>query len=57
LIGGLVVLGRAASRMWRVDPTDGVAVEKLGMSVELCTTYWHFLLLVWIGLFWLLMST
>jgi cytochrome c oxidase subunit 3 len=57
LIGGLVVLGRAATRMWRVDAHDVVAVEKLGMSVQLCATYWHFLLLVWIGLFWLLMST
>ena len=27
------------------------------LSVELCTVYWHYLLLVWIGLFALLLST
>ena len=57
LIGGLVVLGSAARRLWRVDPGNVAAVGKLQMSVELCATYWHFLLLVWILLFWLLMAT
>ena len=27
------------------------------LSVELCTAYWHYLLLVWLGLFGLLLST
>ena len=57
LLGGMVVLGRAAYRMWRVDASDAELMGRLQMSVALCTTYWHFLLLVWIALFWLLMST
>jgi cytochrome c oxidase subunit III len=57
LIGGLVVLARAAQRLWRVDPADIVTIGRLETSVQLCTTYWHFLLLVWFGLFWLLLST
>jgi cytochrome c oxidase subunit 3 len=58
LIGGLWVLGRAAVRMFRgVDATSVVARSRLRMSVQLCTTYWHWLLLVWLGLFALLLST
>ncbi len=46
LLGGLAALGRTTARAWR-----GVAVEKLRMSVELCAIYWHFLLLIWLILF------
>ncbi len=49
LIGGLWVWSRAALRIWR-----GFEVA---LSVELCTTYWHSLLLIWIVLFGLLLST
>jgi cytochrome c oxidase subunit 3 len=31
--------------------------RRVRLSVELCTVYWHYLLLVWIGLFALLLST
>ncbi|HEX7081174.1 MAG TPA: cytochrome c oxidase subunit 3 [Gammaproteobacteria bacterium] len=58
LLGGLAVLARAAHRMrLHVDPSDVVTAAKLRTSVELCTTYWHFLLVVWLALFWLLLST
>lgn len=57
LLGGLVVLARAAGRLWKTDPGDAATIGRLDTSVELCTTYWHFLLIVWVGLFWLLMST
>ena len=57
LVGGLFVLTRAAFRMLRADGSNVVAASRLTLSVELCTTYWHFLLLVWLGLFWLLLST
>ncbi len=43
ILGGLVVLGRTAIKSWR-----GVEVSRLRLSVELCTMYWHFLLLVWL---------
>jgi cytochrome c oxidase subunit 3 len=52
LSGGLVALGRTALKMQR-----GVEVGKLRMSVELCATYWHFLLVIWLALFVLLLNT
>lgn len=42
LLGGLVALGRTTEKAWRETAT-----EPLRLSVELCATYWHFLLLVW----------
>jgi len=32
-------------------------VERVRLSVELCTVYWHFLLLVWAVLFAVLLNT
>ena len=49
LIGGLVALGRTTARAWR-----GVDMAQMRLSVELCATYWHFLLLVWLFLLGLL---
>lgn len=43
VLGGLAVLGRTTVKAWR-----GVDVSRLRLSVELCTMYWHFLLLVWL---------
>ena len=58
LIGGLLVLSRTALRLFRgVDPSNVVARSKLRLSVQLCTTYWHWLLLIWLGVFALLLST
>jgi len=52
VLGGLWVWARTSVKAWRV--TD---VEKVRLSVELCTVYWHFLLIVWAVLFGLLLST
>jgi cytochrome c oxidase subunit III len=52
ILGGQVALGRTMDRAWQ-----GVAVGKVRLSVELCATYWHFLLLVWLVLFALLLLT
>lgn len=49
LLGGIVALGRAYAKAWR-EPDAG----QIRLSVELCATYWHFLLLVWLILFGLL---
>ena len=49
VLGGLVALGRTGSRL-----RAGADAEALRLSVELCATYWHFLLVVWIVLFVLL---
>jgi cytochrome c oxidase subunit III len=51
LVGGLVVLSNVVFRVWYDnDP------ESLSAPLQLCTTYWHFLLGVWLVLFALLTS-
>jgi cytochrome c oxidase subunit 3 len=58
LIGGLFVLGRTTLRIFHsADATNVVARSRIRMSVQLCTTYWHWLLLIWLGVFALLLST
>jgi cytochrome c oxidase subunit 3 len=52
LLGGMWVLARATLRAVR-----GVDLKKVRVSVELCTMYWHFLLLVWAALFFVLLNT
>jgi len=52
LLGGMWVWGRTTLRIFA-----GADTESVRLSVELCTVYWHYLLLVWIGLFGLLLST
>jgi cytochrome c oxidase subunit 3 len=53
LIGGLWVWSKAQLRM--LGTTDTTRESRL--SLELCAWYWHFLLLVWVGLFYLLAIT
>jgi cytochrome c oxidase subunit 3 len=51
MLGGLVAL---AAPLRKPSPWMGStpqAVSALRLSVELCATYWHFLLLVWLVLF------
>jgi cytochrome c oxidase subunit 3 len=45
LLGGLVALARTTDKAWHASST-----ERLRLSVELCATYWHFLLLLWLVL-------
>jgi cytochrome c oxidase subunit 3 len=52
LLGGLVAWGRTTAKVWR-----GIEVGKVRLSVELCAVYWHYLLLVWLVLLALLLST
>lgn len=52
LLGGLVVLLYTGVRIWQ-----GVAAQQLSMTVDLCAVYWHFLLVVWLVLFTLLLLT
>lgn len=51
VLGGLVALGAAAVEAWGARPE-----RRLGLRVELCAMYWHFLLVVWIGLLVLLLG-
>jgi cytochrome c oxidase subunit III len=57
LLGGLLVLGRTTARIFRLDANNVVARGRIRTSVQLCTTYWHWLLLIWLGVFALLLST
>lgn len=50
LVGGLVVLGRASLRF-----AGGAELIDLRQSLSLCATYWHFLLLVWLAVFGVLL--
>jgi cytochrome c oxidase subunit 3 len=52
LLGGLWVWARTTAKVLR-----GVEVGKVRLSVELCTVYWHYLLLVWLVLFAVLLHT
>jgi cytochrome c oxidase subunit 3 len=51
LVGGLVAWGMTVAKVW-----GDFDVAKVRQSVELCTVYWHFLLLVWLVLFGLLFT-
>jgi cytochrome c oxidase subunit 3 len=52
LLGGLVAWARTFAHY-----LSGVSSARLILSLELCTTYWHFLLLVWLIAFGLLILT
>lgn len=58
LAGGLWVWGKVmmkvAAGLRERGPDDVAAIR---LSIELCSTYWHFLLLVWLVLFGLLLTT
>jgi cytochrome c oxidase subunit III len=51
VLGGLVAWARAALRARR-----GAEPERIRIAIELCATYWHFLLGVWVVLYVLLVS-
>ena len=50
LVGGLYVLGRASLRF-----AGGAELIDLRQSLSLCAIYWHFLLLVWLVVFGVLL--
>jgi cytochrome c oxidase subunit 3 len=52
MLGGLWVWAKSTINVWTDADPDSVR-----LSIELCTVYWHFLLLVWIVLFGMLLST
>ncbi|MDJ0906301.1 MAG: cytochrome c oxidase subunit 3 [Woeseiaceae bacterium] len=52
ILGGMYVWLRATARAFGGREADAVK-----QSVELCTIYWHFLLLVWLVLFGFMLAT
>jgi cytochrome c oxidase subunit 3 len=53
LLGGLGVWFKTVARM----RTRAAELIEVRLSIELCTVYWHYLLLVWLVMFVLLLST
>lgn len=47
ILGGLVVVGRTTVRAFSAD----IRPARLGLSIDLCTVYFHFMLAVWLILF------
>mgnify|MGYP006159161065 CR=1 FL=1 len=52
MLGGLWVWCRTTLNLW-----SGAELVEIRPSIQLCGTYWHYLLLVWVALFGLLLST
>ncbi len=52
LLGGLWVWAKTSLRLLAKETDKNTA-----LSIELCTLYWHFLLLVWIAMFAMLANT
>jgi cytochrome c oxidase subunit 3 len=52
LLGGLVVWSKATIKLM-----GGAKVAQVRLSIELCAVYWHFLLVIWVVLFGLMLST
>ena len=52
LLGGLVAWRRTTVKVW-----GGAEVAQVRLSVDLCAVYWHFLLVIWLILFCLLLFT
>ena len=53
ILGGLFFWGRATKKLFTKDYN----VLKTRQAIELCAIYWHFLLIVWIILFGLMIAT
>ena len=49
VVGGLVAWSKTGVKVWR-----GATSARVRLGVELCATYWHFLLALWLALFGLL---
>jgi len=53
ILGGLFFWGRATTKLF----TKNYNVLKTRQAIELCAIYWHFLLIVWMILFGLMIAT
>ena len=52
LLGGLIAWSRTITNLW-----DGAEPAEVSLIVNLCAIYWHFLLVVWLAFFYLLLFT
>ena len=53
LLGGLFFWGKATTKIFM----ENFNVSKTKQAIELCAIYWHFLLIVWLILFGLMIAT
>ena len=53
VLGGLFFWGRTTKELF----TNNYSVTKIKQAISLCAVYWHFLLIVWIVLFGLMIAT
>lgn len=53
IAGGLVALTRSLRRVWSQEQD----FEQITVGMELCAVYWHYLLVVWLILFGLMLTT
>ena len=53
LLGGLFFWGKATTKLF----ANNYSVSKIKHAIELCAIYWHFLLVVWLVLFGLMIAT
>jgi cytochrome c oxidase subunit 3 len=51
-MGGLFFWGRTTTKFFK----GNYNISKLQQAIELCATYWHFLLLVWLVLFGMMIA-
>lgn len=56
MVGGLIAWGRSVLKLRKISRTNG-SIADVKLSVELCTTYWHYLLMIWLILFTLLLMS
>ena len=54
LMGGLIYWVMTIKKVWVINE---IVISKVKHTVELCAIYWHFLLIVWIVLFGLMLFT
>jgi cytochrome c oxidase subunit 3 len=58
LLGGLWVWFRTTMLVWHgLDDLNVAQVAGVRLSIQLCSVYWHFLLILWLLLFYLLTTT
>ncbi len=58
LVGGLWVWARTTSKVWHgLESLNVTQIAGVRLSIQLCSVYWHYLLLLWLILFYLLLST
>ena len=53
LLGGLFFWGKAIAKIFK----ENFNVSKTKQTIELCAIYWHFLLIIWLILFGLMIAT